>query len=198
MHREPYVLLQVEVLVVMQNQRSLSWRSAPDVDGVLYEYSPSNKELADHLNKCAPLYSNSSVARHSLTSVTEHPPRRESFSESLLKQTNLGTPLQGQLHQIEECSLAQKLQKPVDADRYGDDAGDSYSCQESTVSVPPKKVTRRTRTYSFVSLHNRLFLTAQRASGCKDRSCHSNWHGQNFSWNCRNICDRRIECEKSS
>ncbi|KAK3136709.1 hypothetical protein QOZ80_5BG0441270 [Eleusine coracana subsp. coracana] len=111
----------VEVLVVLQDERSCSWRSAPDVDRVLYEYSPSNKELADHLNKCAPLYSNSSVPRHSLTSVTEQPPRRESLAESL--------------HQIEECSLAQKLQKPVDDDRYEDDADDSSSCQEST----PKK-----------------------------------------------------------
>jgi hypothetical protein len=127
--------VQVEVLVVHQNQRSFSWRSAPDVDRMMYEYSPSNKELADHLNKCAPLYSNSSVARHSLASVTEHPPSRESHSESLLKQTNLG-----QLHQIEECSLAQKLQKPVDADRYKDDADDSFSCEESTVSITPKQV----------------------------------------------------------
>ncbi|CAN6338519.1 unnamed protein product [Urochloa humidicola] len=121
----------VEVLVVLQNEHSFSWRSAPEVDRVLYEYSPSNKELVDHLNKCAPLYSNSSVARHSLTSVVEHPPRREPLSESLLKQSNLGTSLHGYLDQVEECSLAQKLQKSIDDDRY-DDADDSSSCQEST------------------------------------------------------------------
>uniref|UniRef100_A0A0A9CUU2 Uncharacterized protein n=1 Tax=Arundo donax TaxID=35708 RepID=A0A0A9CUU2_ARUDO len=130
----------VEVLVVLQNEHSFSWRSAPDVDRVLYECSPSNKELADHLNKCAPLYSNSYVARHSLTSVIEHPPRRESLSESLLTQPNLGTSLHGQLHQVEECSLAHKLQKPIDDDRY-DDADDSSSCQGST----PKEH-QRTRT----------------------------------------------------
>ncbi|TVU49949.1 hypothetical protein EJB05_01296 [Eragrostis curvula] len=135
----------VEVLVVLQNERSFSWRSAPDVDRVLYEYSPSNKELADHLNKCAPLYSSSSVARHSLTSVIEHPP--ESLSESLLKQTNLGTSLHGQLHQIEECSLAQKLQKPVNDDRYEDDADDSSSCQESTLQVH-----RSTRTEAAIQI----------------------------------------------
>ncbi|CAD6341382.1 unnamed protein product [Miscanthus lutarioriparius] len=95
----------VEVLVVLQNEHSFSWRSAPEVDRVLYEYPPSNKELADHLNKCAPLYSNSSIARHSLTSVIEHPPRREPLSESLLKQSSLGTSLHGQLDQVEECSL---------------------------------------------------------------------------------------------
>lgn len=122
----------VEVLVVLQNEHSFSWRSAPpEVDRVLCEYSPSNKELADHLNKCAPLYSNSSIARHSLTSVIEHPPRREPLSESLLKQSSLGTSLHGQLDQVEECSLGQKLQKPIDDDRY-DDVDDSSSCQDST------------------------------------------------------------------
>ncbi|KAL6623333.1 hypothetical protein ACP70R_033212 [Stipagrostis hirtigluma subsp. patula] len=120
----------VEVLVVLQNEHSLSWRSAPDVDRVLYEYSPTNKELVDHLNNCAPLYSNCSIARHSLTSAVEHPPRSDSLSKSLSKQPNLGTSLHGQLHQV-ECSLAQKLQKPIDDDRY-DDADDSSSCQDST------------------------------------------------------------------
>lgn len=131
----PYDLVQVEVLVVLQNEHSFSWRSAPEVDRVLYEYSPSNKELADHLNKCAPLYSNSSVARHSLTSVIEHPPRREPHFESLLKQPSLGTSLHVQLDQVEECSLGQKLQKPIDDDRYND--ADDSSCQDSTVSIAP-------------------------------------------------------------
>jgi len=124
----------VEVFVVLQNEHSFSWRSAPEVDRVLYEYSPSNKELVDHLNKCAPLYSNSSVARHSLTSVVEQPPRREPLSESLLKQHNLGTSLHVNLDQVEECSLAKKLQKPIDDDRY-DDVDDSSSCQESTIET---------------------------------------------------------------
>lgn len=140
--------MQVEVLVVLQNEHSLSWRSAPEVDHVLYEYSPSNKELVSHLNKCAPLYSNSSIARHSLTSVIEHPPVRE----SLLKQANLGTSLHGPLDQVEECSLAQKLQKPIDDDRY-DDADDSSSCQESTVSTAS---TSHLTNILCGSLHNRL------------------------------------------
>uniref|UniRef100_A0A804RDW5 Galactose oxidase/kelch repeat superfamily protein n=1 Tax=Zea mays TaxID=4577 RepID=A0A804RDW5_MAIZE len=122
----------VEVLVVLQNEHSFSWRSAPEVDTMVYEYSPSNKELADHLHKCAPLYSNSSIARHSLTSVIEHPPRREPLSESLLKQSSLGTSLHTQLDHAEECSLGQKLQKPIDDDRY-DDVDDSSSCQDSTI-----------------------------------------------------------------
>lgn len=120
----------VELLVVLQNEHSFSWRSAPEVDRVLYEYSPSNKELVDHLSKCAPLYSNNSVARHSLTSMIEHP-SREPLSESLLKQSSFGTSLHGQLDRVEECSLAQKLQKPIDDDRY-DDADDSSSYQDST------------------------------------------------------------------
>ena len=158
--------MQVEVLVVLQNEHSFSWRSAPEVDRVLYEYSPSNKELADHLNKCAPLYSNSSIARHSLTSVIEHPPRREPLSESLLKQSSLGTSLHGQLDQVEECSLGQKLQKPIDDDRY-DDVDDDSSCQDSTVNSYEQM------DILFVYLHNRLFLTAERASEQKDRTWYS-------------------------
>lgn len=130
----------VEVLVVLQNEHSFSWRSAPEVDTMVYEYSPSNKELADHLHKCAPLYSNSSIARHSLTSVIEHPPRREPLSESLLKQSSLGTSLHRQLDHAEECSLGQKLQKPIDDDRY-DDIDDSSSCQDSTPKGPYSKRT---------------------------------------------------------
>lgn len=130
----------VEVLVVLQNEHSFSWRSAPEVDTMVYEYSPSNKELADHLHKCAPLYSNSSIARHSLTSVIEHPPRREPLSESLLKQSSLGTSLHTQLDHAEECSLGQKLQKPIDDDRY-DDVDDSSSCQDSTPKGPYSKRT---------------------------------------------------------
>jgi len=158
--------VQVEVLVVLQNEHSFSWRSAPEVDRVLYEYSPSNKELADHLNKCAPLYSNSSIARHSLTSVIEHPPRREPLSESLSKQSSLGTSLHGQLDQVEECSLCQKLQKPIDDDRY-DDVDDDSSCQDSTANSYEQM------DILFVYLHNRLFLTAERATEQKDRTWYS-------------------------
>ncbi|KQJ86454.1 acyl-CoA-binding domain-containing protein 6 [Brachypodium distachyon] len=117
----------VEVLVVLQNEHSFSWRSAPDADPLMYEYSPSTKELAGHLNKCAPLYSNSSVARHSLTSTIERPPRGDSLSQHAA----LGTSLHRQYRQVEECSLAQKLQKSIDDDKY-DDVDDWASCQTST------------------------------------------------------------------
>jgi hypothetical protein len=114
---------------VLQNEHSYSWRSAPDVDSLLYEYSPSNKELADHLNKCAPLYSNSSVARHSLASTVKHTPRGESLSQH----GALITSLHKQYGRVEESSLAQKLQKPIDDDKY-DDVDDCSSCPASTVS----------------------------------------------------------------
>lgn len=188
-------LVQVEVLVVLQNEHSFSWRSAPEVDTMVYEYSPSNKELADHLHKCAPLYSNSSIARHSLTSVIEHPPRREPLSESLLKQSSLGTSLHTQLDHAEECSLGQKLQKPIDDDRY-DDVDDSSSCQDSTVSIAPTiLVLHLGNSYEqmgmlFVALHNRLFLTAKRALQQKDRAWFSEWRGKHGDW--------RIKSEKDS
>lgn len=165
--------MQVEVLVVLQSEHSLSWRSAPEVDRVLYEYSPSNKELVNHLNKCAPLYSNSSVARHSLTSVVERSPRREALSESLSKQPHLSTSLHGYLDQVEECSLAQKLQKPIDDDRY-DDADDSSSCQESTVSTAP---TSHLANILCGSLHNRLSCS-QKGTGAQGQELvfRVTWH----------------------
>ena len=113
---------------MLQNEHSYSWRSAPDVDSLLYEYSPSTKELADHLNKCAPLYSNSSVG-HSLVSTVKHAPREEALSQH----GALITSLHKQYGQVEESSLAQKLQKPIDDDKY-DDVDDCYSCPASTVS----------------------------------------------------------------
>ncbi|BAF29963.1 tip elongation aberrant protein 3 isoform X2 [Oryza sativa Japonica Group] len=138
----------VEILVVLQNEHSFSRRSAPDVDPLLYEYSPSTKELASHLNNCAPLYSNSSVARHSLASTVEHPPRRELLSEPLLQNPNLGASLHRQFHQSEACSLAQKLQKPIDDDKY-DDTDDCSSCQAST---PKEYRSKRTGTDAQINM----------------------------------------------
>uniref|UniRef100_A0A0E0MHT7 Uncharacterized protein n=1 Tax=Oryza punctata TaxID=4537 RepID=A0A0E0MHT7_ORYPU len=112
----------VEVLVVLQNEHCFSWRSAPDVEPLLYEDSPpSSKELSDQLNNCAPLYSTGSVARHSLATTVESSSGRKSLPDSLLQQPNLGSSsLRRQFRQEEECSLAHKLQKPIDDDRYKD------------------------------------------------------------------------------
>ncbi|KAG8090278.1 hypothetical protein GUJ93_ZPchr0011g27483 [Zizania palustris] len=113
----------VEVLVVLQNEHCFSWRSAPDVEPLLYEDSPpSSKELADHLNNCAPLYSTGSVTRHSLATTTvDNSSGRKSLPDSLLQHPNLSSSsLRRQFRQEEECSLAHKLQKPIDDDRYKD------------------------------------------------------------------------------
>lgn len=111
----------VEVLVVLQNEHSFSWRSAPDAEPLMYEdSSPSSKELADHLNNCDPLYSNS-VARHSLATTVESSSGRKSLPDSLLHNSKVGgSSLRRQFRQEEECSLAQKLQKPIDDDKYKD------------------------------------------------------------------------------
>ncbi|XP_062197413.1 acyl-CoA-binding domain-containing protein 5-like [Phragmites australis] len=112
----------VEVLVVLQNEHCLSWRSAPGAEPLLYDDSPpSPRELADHLNNCAPLYSTSSVARSSLATTAENSSVRKSLPDSLLQNSNLGSSsLRRQFRQEEECSLAQKLQKPIDDDKYKD------------------------------------------------------------------------------
>lgn len=111
----------VEVLVVLQNEHCFSWRSAPDAEPLMYEdSSPSSKELADHLNDCDPLYSNS-VARHSLATTVESSSERKSLPDSLLHNSKVGgSSLRRQFRQEEECSLAQKLQKPIDDDKYKD------------------------------------------------------------------------------
>ena len=111
----------VEVLVVLQNEHCFSWRSAPDAEPLMYEDSPpSSKELVDHLNNCDPVYSNS-VARRSLATTVESSSGRKSLPDSLLQNTNLGSSsLRRQFRQEEECSLAQKLQKPIDDDKYKD------------------------------------------------------------------------------
>ncbi|XP_047091166.1 acyl-CoA-binding domain-containing protein 6-like [Lolium rigidum] len=109
----------VEVLVVLQNEHCFSWRSAPDAEPLMYEDSPpSSKELADHLNNCEPV---NSVARHSLATTVESSSGRKSIPDSLLQNSNLGSSsLRRQFRQEEECSLAQKLQKPIDDDKYKD------------------------------------------------------------------------------
>uniref|UniRef100_A0ACD5W5H2 Uncharacterized protein n=1 Tax=Avena sativa TaxID=4498 RepID=A0ACD5W5H2_AVESA len=112
----------VEVLVVLQNELGFSWRSAPDAEPLMYDDSPpSSKELADHLNNCDPLYSNS-VARRSLATTAESSSGRKSLPDSLLhNNSNMGSSsLRRQFRQEEECSLAQKLQKPIDDDKYKD------------------------------------------------------------------------------
>ncbi|CAO2149997.1 unnamed protein product [Urochloa humidicola] len=112
----------VEVLVVLQNEHCFSWRSAPEVEPLLYDdSSPSSRELADHLNDCAPLYSSSSVARSSIATTAENSSGRKSLPDSLLQNSNLGnSSLRRQFRQEQDCSLAQKLQKPIDDDKYKD------------------------------------------------------------------------------
>uniref|UniRef100_A0A8I6XIS9 Acyl-CoA-binding domain-containing protein n=1 Tax=Hordeum vulgare subsp. vulgare TaxID=112509 RepID=A0A8I6XIS9_HORVV len=107
----------VEVLVVLQNEHCFSWRSVPDAEPIMYEdSSPASKELADHLNNCDPLYY-SSVARHSLATTVESSSGRKSLPDSLLHNSKVGgSSLRRQFRQEEECSLAQKLQKPIDND----------------------------------------------------------------------------------
>ncbi|RLM70005.1 acyl-CoA-binding domain-containing protein 4 [Panicum miliaceum] len=112
----------VEVLVVLQNEHCFSWRSAPEVEPLLYDDSPpSSRELADHINNCAPLYSSSSVARSSIATTAENSSGRKSLPDSLLQNSNLGSSsLRRQFRQEQDCSLAQKLQKPIDDDKYKD------------------------------------------------------------------------------
>lgn len=106
---------------MLQNEHCFSWRSAPDAEPLVCEDSPpSSKELADHLNNCDPLYS-TSVPRHSLAETVENSSGRKSLPDSLLHNSKVGgSSLRRQFRQEEECSLAQKLQKPIDDDKYKD------------------------------------------------------------------------------
>jgi hypothetical protein len=116
------LVLKVEVLVVLQNEHCFSWRSAPEVEPLLYDdSSPSSRELADHLNNGAPLCSSGSVARSSIATTADNSSGRKSLPDSLLQNSNLGSSsLRRQFRQEQDCSLAQKLQKPIDDDKYKD------------------------------------------------------------------------------
>jgi len=110
---------------------------------LLYDDSPpSSRELADHLNNCASLYSTSSVARSSLATTAENSSGRKSLPDSLLQNSNPGSSsLRRQFRQEEDCSLAQKLQKPIDDDRYKD----ANDCSElpSIANQKPRNDTRQ-------------------------------------------------------
>ena len=137
------MFLKVEVLVVLQNEHCFSWRSAPEVEPLLYDDSPpSSRELADHLNNCASLYSTSSVARSSLATTAENSSGRKSLPDSLLQNSNPGSSsLRRQFRQEEDCSLAQKLQKPIDDDKYKD--ADDCSELPSIANQKPRNDTRQ-------------------------------------------------------
>jgi hypothetical protein len=107
---------------VLQNEYCFSWRSAPDVEPLPYDdSSPSSRELVDHLNDCGPLYSTSSAARSSLATTVNNSSGRKSLPDPLLHNLNLGSSsLCRQFCHEEDCSLAQKLQKPIDDDKYKD------------------------------------------------------------------------------
>jgi len=138
------VFLKVEVLVVLQNEHCFSWRSAPEVEPLLYDDSPpSSRELADHLNNCASLYSSSSVARSSVATTAENSSGRKSLPDSLLQNSNLGSSsLRRQFRQEQDCSLAQKLQKPIDDDKYKD--VDDCSELPSITNQKPRNDTHQT------------------------------------------------------
>ncbi|XP_072976434.1 uncharacterized protein [Typha angustifolia] len=119
----------VEILVVIQNEQSMSWRSAPDTDTLLYEdYPASTKELAAHLNNGTTLRTVSSLTRHSLASAVEqYVSGRKSLSDSSVDphSTSGSISLRKQFHQEEDCSLARKLQKPLEEEKYKDGGDNS-------------------------------------------------------------------------
>jgi hypothetical protein len=139
--------LKVEVLVVLQNEHCFSWRSAPEVEPLLYDESPpGSRELADHLSSCAPPYPTSSAARSGLAATAENSCGRKPLPDSLLRTSNLGgSSLRRQFRQEEECSsLAQKLQKPIDDDRYRDAADECPEHQPPSATNPkPRNDARR-------------------------------------------------------
>ncbi|XP_078175592.1 galactose oxidase/kelch repeat superfamily protein [Carex rostrata] len=110
----------VEILVQFQNNHAMSWRSAPDTDRLSYqdEYPLSNAVTR--------LYSFDSVARHSLASAVQDPEAsgRRSFSDTLVEvgngsgSGNGSVSLRKQFSQEEESSLAQKLLRPLDDEKF--------------------------------------------------------------------------------
>ncbi|XP_038972198.1 acyl-CoA-binding domain-containing protein 6 [Phoenix dactylifera] len=111
---------QSEILVLFNNEHSMSWRSAPDA--LSYEDCPaSTKDLGAHLNSAAPPCSVDPVGRHSLASAVEqHASGRKSVSDSSTDLHSISSTmsLRKQFHHEEDYNLAIRMLKSPEDDKH--------------------------------------------------------------------------------
>lgn len=110
--------LQVEILFLVANKCSMSWRSAPETELLPYEECAANiRELGAHLKAVSSPASVNPVARHSLASALEQQiSGRKSISDDPAVST-----LCKQCHQDQDYGLAAKSQKPLEDEKYETD-----------------------------------------------------------------------------
>ncbi|XP_073100663.1 uncharacterized protein [Elaeis guineensis] len=138
---------QSEILVLFNNEHSMSWRSAPDA--LSYEDCPataSTKDLGAHLNDAAPPCSFNSVGRRSLASAVEqHASCRKSLADSSidLHSVSGSISLRKQFRAEEDYSLALRMQKSPEEDRYkvGDDCLSSNPSSQAIEQKSKKQET---------------------------------------------------------
>ncbi|WOL03325.1 acyl-CoA-binding domain-containing protein 4 [Canna indica] len=110
---------QVEVLFLVTNEHSMSWRSAPDMEVLDEEHAANIKEFGAHLKSISSPTPSNLVARHSLASALEQQiPGRKSISDDPL---STGTQLSKQFPQDQDYGLATKIQKPFVDEKYETD-----------------------------------------------------------------------------
>ncbi|THU62686.1 hypothetical protein C4D60_Mb01t07720 [Musa balbisiana] len=109
---------QVEILFLVANKCSMSWRSAPETELLPYEECAANiRELGAHLKAVSSPASVNPVARHSLASALEQQiSGRKSISDDPAVST-----LCKQCHQDQDYGLAAKSQKPLEDEKYETD-----------------------------------------------------------------------------
>ncbi|CAL9174248.1 unnamed protein product [Musa hybrid cultivar] len=109
---------QVEILFLVTNKCSMSWRSAPETELLPYEECAANiRELGAHLKAVSSPASVNPVARHSLASALE---QQISGRKSISDDPSVST-LCKQCHQDQDYGLAAKSQKPLEDEKYETD-----------------------------------------------------------------------------
>ncbi|KAJ0980687.1 hypothetical protein J5N97_008942 [Dioscorea zingiberensis] len=125
---------QVEVLVMLSNELSASWRSAPDIDPLSFgNYPTANKEISRRVHSSASLYP---AGRQSLASAMEQNALgRKSLSDSPIDPNSIsgGVSLRKQFDHEEDCGAAIKMQKNIVDDKYKDP--DDCSVQRNPSSL---------------------------------------------------------------
>ncbi|KAJ6816636.1 acyl-CoA-binding domain-containing protein 5-like [Iris pallida] len=118
-------LNQIETLLI-KNEHSMSWRSAPDTDPLVYEDClASTKELAAHLRAAAPRPVEFVAQRSLAAAVEQHISGRKSISDASVDMNPLSgsVSLRKQFHNEEDYNSVLWTQKSLEDGKYRENNG---------------------------------------------------------------------------
>uniref|UniRef100_A0A1D1XQR5 Acyl-CoA-binding domain-containing protein 4 n=1 Tax=Anthurium amnicola TaxID=1678845 RepID=A0A1D1XQR5_9ARAE len=127
---------QVEILIIVKDEHSISWQSGQDNDSLLLKKRTTGRVgLAVHLKNDGPA---DSIAKHSVASIIDHHSSgRRSLSETSIdpKSITSNVSLRKQFHHVEEYNSVHKQQKAHEDDKHtdGGDCAQGVTNQESAV-----------------------------------------------------------------